>query len=114
MDASLKKFFQKPEPEKNIPIHVETQKFFLKLAKTIERKSKLDYTHIKSKKYLKDSSIEQIRQEQNLERFLEDAKMTKEQFLDESLTPKAVERWQFKLGELLVTLNVWDKLIYQL
>ena len=58
------------------------------MAKPVKRQSKLDYAHIKSKKYLKESSIEQIRQKQNLERFLEDAKMTKEQFLDESLAPK--------------------------
>ena len=53
VDASVKKFFQKPEPKKKIPIHAKTQKFFLKMAKPVERKSKLDYTCIKRKKILK-------------------------------------------------------------
>ena len=63
VDASVKKFFQKPEIEKKIPICAETHKFFLKMAKPVEHKSKSDYARIKSKKYLKESTIEHILRE---------------------------------------------------
>ena len=40
--------------------------------------------------------------------------MTREHFFNESVAPKAAERWQFKLGELLVAPDEWAKLTYQL
>lgn len=114
VNAEVKKFFKKREPEKKKPLTEETKKFLLTLSKPAVVKRQSDYERIKGKKSLRQASIDQVREEQQLERFLKDANMTKEQFFNESVAPKAVERWQFKLGELLVAPDEWAKLTYQL